>query len=74
MDARTAITAGHRLTIPDDVFRSAGLRDGSRVRVRAQGPGRLVVECDDLMDDCSDAPTAVYGDHYAEGLTTRWRR
>ncbi len=44
------INQKRRLTIPQKPFFEAGLANGGRVRVRADGPGRLVVEQIELPD------------------------
>jgi hypothetical protein len=38
------INQKRRMTIPQKAFFEAGLQNGSKVRVRADGPGRLIVE------------------------------
>jgi hypothetical protein len=38
------INQKRRLTIPQRPFYEAGFANGGRVRVRADGPGRIVVE------------------------------
>jgi hypothetical protein len=38
------------MTIPQRAFFEAGFENGSKVRVRADGPGRLVVEQIELPD------------------------
>jgi hypothetical protein len=38
------INQKRRITIPQRPFFEAGFANGGRVRVRADGPGRLVVE------------------------------
>jgi hypothetical protein len=38
------INQKRRLTIPQRAFFEAGLENGSKVRVRSDGPGRIVVE------------------------------
>lgn len=38
------INQKRRMTIPQRAFFDAGFENGSRVRVRSDGPGRLVVE------------------------------
>lgn len=41
---RTRISPGHQITIPSTPFRVAELRPGDRLHVRAEAPGRVVVE------------------------------
>jgi hypothetical protein len=38
------INQKRRLTIPQRAFFEAGLQNGGKVRVRSDGPGRIVVE------------------------------
>jgi hypothetical protein len=38
------INQKRRITIPQRAFFEAGLENGSRVQVRGDGPGRLIVE------------------------------
>jgi bifunctional DNA-binding transcriptional regulator/antitoxin component of YhaV-PrlF toxin-antitoxin module len=46
------VSGKHQITIPIDAFSEAGLREGDVVRVRAQGPGRvLIARMDDLVDE-----------------------
>ena len=56
------IAPGHQITIPANAFQQAALRDGAEVHVRAQGPGRIVIECTDYDDDTTDlAIGGAYG-------------
>ena len=41
---QAVINQKRRVTIPQRAFYEAGLENGSRVRVRSDGPGRLVLE------------------------------
>jgi hypothetical protein len=43
-NGEAVITQKRRLTIPQQPFFEAGFADGGRVRVRADGPGRIVLE------------------------------
>jgi Holliday junction resolvase-like predicted endonuclease len=49
------INQKRRLTIPQRPFFEAGFANGGRVRVRADGPGRLVVEQIELPDWATDS-------------------
>lgn len=49
------INQKRRLTIPQRAFFQAGLANGSRVRVRAAGPGRIIVEQVELPEWAVDA-------------------
>jgi antitoxin component of MazEF toxin-antitoxin module len=64
----TRIGQGHRVTIPAGAFHQAALRDGAEVVVRAQGPGRIVIECADFSEDTTDlAIGGAYGMNGFEG-------
>jgi hypothetical protein len=52
------INQKRRLTIPQRPFFEAGFANGGRVRVRADGPGRIVVEQYELPDWARDAAGA----------------
>lgn len=43
-NGQAVINQKRRMTIPQRAFFEAGFQDGSRVRVRTDGPGRIVVE------------------------------
>jgi PD-(D/E)XK endonuclease len=47
---RAIINQKRRITIPQRAFFEAGLENGSKVRVRADGPGRLILEQVQLPD------------------------
>jgi hypothetical protein len=49
-NGEAVINQKRRLTIPQRPFFEAGFANGGRVRVRADGPGRLVVEQIELPD------------------------
>ncbi|MGH2954883.1 MAG: AbrB/MazE/SpoVT family DNA-binding domain-containing protein [Solirubrobacterales bacterium] len=38
------INQKRRVTLPQQALLAAGLRDGDRVRAKADGPGRIVLE------------------------------
>jgi hypothetical protein len=44
------INQKRRITIPQRPFFEAGFANGSRVRVKADGPGRIVIEQIELPD------------------------
>jgi PD-(D/E)XK endonuclease len=43
-DSRTRISRKHQITIPIGAYRGAGLQVGDRLRARAEGHGRVVLE------------------------------
>jgi bifunctional DNA-binding transcriptional regulator/antitoxin component of YhaV-PrlF toxin-antitoxin module len=43
-DSRTRISPQHQITIPIGAFRGAGLQVGDRLRAKADGQGRVVLE------------------------------
>ncbi len=47
---RAIVNQKRRITIPQSAFFEAGLQNGSKVCVRADGPGRIVVEQVELPD------------------------
>jgi hypothetical protein len=49
-NGEAVINQKRRVTIPQRPFFEAGFTNGGRVRVRADGPGRLVVEQIELPD------------------------
>lgn len=49
---QSRISSKHQITIPTEAFREAGLQEGDVVRVKANGPGQvLIVRMDDLLDE-----------------------
>lgn len=50
-----------QVTIPADVFRSAGFEIGDRLTARSDGPGRVTFErADDVLTEFAGALTGVY--------------
>lgn len=69
----TAISSKHQVTIPTDAMKEAGLRPGERLRVRAAGPGRVVLErITDPVDGFAGALTGVYDDFDLDALRDEW--
>lgn len=70
----TRITAKHQATLPVQALREAGLKPGDRVRVRAAGRGRLVLESDlDLLERHAGSLAGVYGPGELDELRDEWR-
>ena len=61
------INQKRRMTIPQRAFFEAGLENGSKVRVRADGPGRLIVEQVQLPDWAQPSPVTPNDDGPPEG-------
>ncbi len=71
---RTRISAKHQITIPVEVLRSAGLKPGDRLRVEADGAGRVVlVREDDVIAKYAGDLTGVYEPGFLEKLRSEWR-
>lgn len=48
---QTKVSSKHQVTIPAGAFRTAGLEPGDRLRVEAEGAGRIVLtRIDELLD------------------------
>ena len=45
------VSSKHQVTIPIEVFRTAGLSPGDTVKVQAQGPGRITLTRLDVLID-----------------------
>jgi bifunctional DNA-binding transcriptional regulator/antitoxin component of YhaV-PrlF toxin-antitoxin module len=70
----TRISSKHQITIPADGLRAAGLRVGERVRARAVGPGRVVLEREnDVLDEFAGALTGAYMPGELDDLRDEWR-
>jgi bifunctional DNA-binding transcriptional regulator/antitoxin component of YhaV-PrlF toxin-antitoxin module len=67
----TRLSAKNQVTIPVDELRGAGLKAGDELRVRADGPGRLVlVREDDVL--ARYAGTLTYPKGYLKQLRDEW--
>ena len=72
---QTTVSSKHQVTIPAGPFRSAGLGAGDKLRVEADGAGRVVLtRVDELLDRYS-GQLATGGELRAqvEGLRGEWR-
>lgn len=66
MDGHRTIDRRHRITIPRDTFRRAGLHAGDHVTVRSGGPGRVIIERDGRDDGLGES----YGDGYVSWINS----
>ena len=71
MAAWTRIDAENRVTLPVEARAAAGLRAGDRVRVRADGAGRIVLTAE---DDVVTKWAGSFDDVYREGCLEALRR
>lgn len=67
MDDHRTIDPRHRITIPGETFRRAGLHAGEQVTVRSGGPGRVIIERDERDDGLGES----YGDGYVTWINSR---
>lgn len=69
----TRISAKHQVTIPVEALRVAGLAAGQRVVVRADGPGRVILEReDDLIAAFAGIFAGVYRPGELGELRAEW--
>ncbi len=69
----TAISRKHQVTIPVDAMQEAGFRAGDRLRARADGSGRVVLEREaDPLDAILGALTGVYEGFDLDALRDEW--
>ena len=69
----TAISGKHQVTIPADAMQEAGLRTGDRLRARADGAGKVVLERDaEPLDEFRGALTGVYEGFDLDALRDEW--
>ncbi len=67
------ISSKNQITIPVAELRAAGLEAGERLVVRADGPGRVILEReDDVLAEFAGALTGVYADHGFDALRNEW--
>ena len=72
-EQRTTISFKHQVTIPNQTFEAAGLREGDRLRAESAGPGRvLLVREDDPIAQFAGALTGVYPPDELERLRGEW--
>lgn len=71
---RTRISSKHQVTLPVAALRDAGLKPGDKLRVEAEGPGRVVlVREDDVIARYAGDLTGVYKPGELERLRDEWR-
>jgi bifunctional DNA-binding transcriptional regulator/antitoxin component of YhaV-PrlF toxin-antitoxin module len=69
----TAISSKHQVTIPSEAMREAGLHAGDRLRARAEGRGKVVLEREpDPLEEFLGAATGVYDGFDLEALRDEW--
>ena len=69
----STITSQHQITLPVAALRDAGLSAGERLVVRADGPGRVVLEREhDVVAEFSGALTGVYRPDELSALRGEW--
>lgn len=69
----TKISEKHKVTIPIDAMRIAGLEAGERVIARADGPERVVLEREeDALESFAGLMTGVFGRGVLEQLRSEW--
>ena len=70
----SVISRKNQVTIPVEVLRDAGLRQGDDVRIRAAGMGRVeVIETDDLVGEYAGKfDASVYPPGCLEKLRHEW--
>jgi len=69
----TGISAKHQVTIPVDAMQAAGLRPGDRLRARAAGSGRVVLEREaEPLGEFLGSLTGTYEDFDLDALRDEW--
>ena len=69
----TAISSKHQVTIPVDAMQEAGFRPGDRLRARAVGTGKVVLEREaEPLDEFLGALTGVYESFDLDALRDEW--
>ena len=72
-EQRTRVSSKHQVTIPVSAMRAAGLVVGDRLVVRAEGPGRVVLEREeDIHAKFRGALTGVYERGSLDRLRAEW--
>lgn len=71
----TRITDKHQITIPVGAMERSGLQAGDRLAVRADGPGRLIVEREvDVLDELAGSMPGVWQPGDLDKLRDEWER
>lgn len=69
----TRISSKHQITVPVDALRAAGLAPGDRLRVEADGRGRLVVtRVGDVVDRYAGSMPGVWQPGGLDALRDEW--
>ena len=69
----TAISSKHQVTIPKEAMREAGLRPGDRLKARAEGRGKVVLEREaDALDAFLGVVTGLYEGFDLDALRDEW--
>ena len=67
------ISSKNQITIPVDALRAAGLGAGERVRARADGPGRILLEREhDVLGEFAGALSGIYDRDELDELRDEW--
>jgi bifunctional DNA-binding transcriptional regulator/antitoxin component of YhaV-PrlF toxin-antitoxin module len=71
----TRLSSKHQATIPVDALREAGVAPGDELRVRADGPGRIVLERErGSIDDLAGSLVGAFPPGFLEELRSEWER
>jgi bifunctional DNA-binding transcriptional regulator/antitoxin component of YhaV-PrlF toxin-antitoxin module len=69
----TAISSKHQVTIPVDAMQEAGFRPGDRLRARAEGAGKVVLEREsEPLDEFLGTLTGLYDGFDLDALRSEW--
>ena len=69
----TAISSKHQVTIPVDAMHEAGFHPGDRLRARAEGAGKVVLEREAApLDEFLGALTGAYEGFDLDALRDEW--
>jgi len=70
----TRVSSKNQVTLPVGALREAGLRPGIELDVKADGPGRIVLErSDDPVKRLAGMFTGMYPKGYLKKLRREWR-
>lgn len=70
----TRVSSKNQITIPAAALADSGLSPGDRLRVVADGAGRLIAQRDgDPLDDVAGTLTGLYPSGYLDELRDEWR-
>jgi bifunctional DNA-binding transcriptional regulator/antitoxin component of YhaV-PrlF toxin-antitoxin module len=69
----STVSRKHQITVPAEAMRATGLSAGDRVRARAVGPGKVVLErVESPLERYAGALTGVYEPGELEELRNEW--